>query len=401
VKSKALLLTLICIFLITVSASYASNVNDNKIGTIYKDSEKIYNMDNSLKTIEISPKDNSVNKNSSNAKILAAGDNDRSDDLSQNDIIVASQNVDEFISKNGKLPNYVTVSDYKYSLPEFMYLLAKTIEYKYEKNNDQISVKYNVKNPTKPTGVDIKGKVSQNDYYDYAKRVANFISTKNIAPNYVSTSLGNMQYQTTIYSFIEILKKKNLPISLLINVKKSSNMNKFLPKYTRTVTKPSKPINEKYNGESLEQYLQDTKNCQVNDKVIKSLAINLTSKYTTNYQKAEAIFNYVNKEVSYVFYYNTKYGAKNTISKKGGNCVDKSHLMIALCRAINIPSRYVHGTCNFISGNNYGHVWTQILVENNWIAADPSHSEYNKFGLINNWDTNSYALKGIYNEIRF
>jgi transglutaminase-like putative cysteine protease len=394
VKSKTLLLTLICIFLITVSASYASNVNDNKMNITSKDSEKVYAMDNS-QNIVISL------KNISTAKILAAGDNDRPDNLSQSEIIAASQNVGEYISKNGKLPNYVIISDYKYSMSEFMFLLAKTVEYKYKESDAQISVKYNVKSPAKPVGVDIEGKFSQEDYYDFSKRVVNFISSKGRAPNYVSTPLGYMQYQTAIYSFIKILEKNNLPNYLSINIKKSYTLNKFMPKDSRTVAKPFIPINEKYNGESLEQYLQVTKNCQVNDKTIKSLAINLTKKYNNDYQKAETIFNYVNNEVDYVFYYNSKYGAKNALSKKGGNCVDKSHLMIALCRAINIPARYVHGTCNFISGNTYGHVWTQILVKNTWIAADPSNSRYNKFGHINNWDTRSYTLKGIYDEVKF
>jgi len=391
VKIKTLLLAL-CILLVTVSASYACNVNDNNMESNSKNSEKVCYIDNSSKNIEISPKNNT--------KILAAGDIERPVELSQNDIIDISKSVDEFISKNGKLPSYVVIFDYKLSIPEFTYLLAKTVEYKYEKNNDSITVKYSVKNPAKPTGVDIKGRISKNDYYDYAQRVANFISSKNVAPNYVSTPLGNMQYQTAIHSFIKILEKKNLPNSLSINIKKNSTINKFLPKYSRAVSKSTKPITEKYNGESLEQYLKQSKNCQVNDKTIKSLAISLTNKYTTNYQKAEAIFNYVNK-FRYVFYYNTKHGAKNTISKKGGNCVDKSHLVIALSRSINIPARYVHGTCNFISGNTYGHVWTQILVDNNWIVADPTHSQLNKFGIINNWDTGSYTLKGIYHEIKF
>lgn len=401
-KNKTLLLTLLlCIFLISVSTSYASNVSDNTMDINPKEAGKISDINNSPKNIEVSSQNNTVNKTISTTKILAAGDNDRPSKLSQDDIIAAAQYLDEYLSRHDKLPNYVTISDYKYSIPEFMYLLAKTIEYKYEKNNAQITVKYNVKNPTKPTGTDIKGKISSEDCIDYTKRVANYISSKGIVPNYVTIKLGNMQYQATIYSFIKILEKKNLPKSISVNIKKSSKINKFMPKYTRTVSKPSKPINEKYNGEATEQYLEPTKSCQVNDKTIKALATSLTSKYKTISQKAEAIFNYVNDKIDYVFYYNTKHGAKNTVSKKGGNCVDKSHLIVALCRAVNIPARYVHGSCTFISGNAYGHVWTQILVGNTWIAADPSHSELNKFGVINNWDTGSYTLKGIYNEIKF
>lgn len=388
--------------MISVSASYASNVSDNITSINSKETGKVSNLDNSAENIKSSPVNSTLNKNTSTTKILAAGDNDRPSKLSQDDIIAASQYVNEYISRHQKLPNYVTISDYKYSIPEFMYLLAKTIEYKYDNKDAQIIPKYNIKSPAKPTGTDIKGKISSEEYYDYATRIAKFISSKTVAPNYVSIeSLGNMQYQAIIYSFIKILEKKNLPKSLSLNIKKSDKINKFMPKYTRTANKVSKPVNDKYAGESLEEYLEETKNCQVNEKTIKSLSTTLTSKYTSVYQKAEAIFNYVNCKIDYIFYYNTKNGAKNTISKKGGNCVDKSHLIVALCRAANIPARYIHGSCKFISGNVYGHVWTQILVGNTWTAADPSHSKLNKFGVINNWDTNSYTLKGIYNEIPF
>ena len=326
---------------------------------------------------------------------------DRPTDISQEDIIAASQDVNDHILENDKLPNYVPINDYKYSMPEFMYLLAKTIEYKYEDNDNQITIKYNVKNPAKPTGIDIKGKFSSAEYYDYTKRVANFISSKGVAPNYVSTPLGDMQYQTTIYSFIKILEKNKLHISLSIDIKQSDKINKFMPRYSRNVIKVSKPINEKYNKEPIEQYLQETKNCQVNDQSVKSLAMSLTSKYKSVYQKAASIFNYVNKNIAFAFYYNTKHGAQKTISKKSGNCVDKSHLVVALCRAVDIPARYVHGSCKFISGNTYGHVWAQILVKNTWTAADTTHSKLNRFGVINNWDTRSYTLKGIYDEVKF
>jgi len=380
----------------------------NQVGDISsKDVAKVSNIDNSsknglsLQTNTTNKNISTTNKSSSNTKILAAGDVDKPVKLSQEDIIDASKYVSEYISNHGMLPNYVPIADYNFNIPEFMFLLSKAVTNKYEGNKAQITVKYNIKNPTKPSGVDIKGKISKNDYYDYAKRISKFLSSKKIVPNYVSTPLGNMQYQAAVVSLIKILEKKNLPNTISINIKKTNQINKFIPKYTRTVTKPSKPINEKYNGESLVLYLQKTKNCQVNDSVIKSLALNITNKYKTIYQKAEAIFNYVNENISYSFYYNTKYGAKSTISKKAGNCVDKSHLMVALCRSVNIPARYVHGTCNFISGNSYGHVWVQVLVDNTWTVADPTHADLNRFGIINNWNTNSYTLKGIYEEISF
>ena len=149
----------------------------------------------------------------------------------------------------------------------------------------------------------------------------------------------------------------------------------------------------------LEKYLQATKNCQVNDPRIIALAKSITKDATTTYDKAEAIFNWVRDNLSYSFYYNTKYGAVNTLLKKEGNCVDHSHLLIALARAAGIPAKYEHGTCTFTSGT-YGHVWAQLWVDGKWYNAD-AISYRNTFGVINNWNTNTVVKKGTYIELPF
>jgi len=398
-----LLLAVTFVFFISLSASYASNVSDNIPDKNYNVVEELANdLEGYInKEINIANQAESVNYNDSQSGFLASGEEDRPTKLSQSSIINASKKVDKFISQNGQLPNFVTINNYKFSMPEFMYLLSKTIEYKYKKSNSQVTIKYDVKNPTKPTGNNIKGTVSSKDYYNYTKRVANFIAKHNTAPNFVSVRLGNMQYQATIQSFVKILcgiKNDKLPTSISLNVNKESKINKHFPKYLRPDPNFNKPLNDPYTNESLEMYLRATKNCQVDDDLIKSLAINITKNSRTNLQKANAIFNWVKNQINYVFYYNTKYGAKTTLSNRLGNCVDQTHLFIALSRASGIPARYVNGKCTFISGSTIGHVWAQILVNNVWTVADTTNSR-NSLGVINSW--NSYKLYGKYDEITF
>ena len=120
----------------------------------------------------------------------------------------------------------------------------------------------------------------------------------------------------------------------------------------------------------------------------------------TDREKAVAIFNYVRDTVSYSFYYDTRYGATGTLSHKTGNCVDHSHLLVAMFRTADLPARYVHGTCRFSSGSTYGHVWTQVLIGNTWTVADATSSR-NSVGSVVNWNTKSFSLKGIYSGISF
>lgn len=181
--------------------------------------------------------------------------------------------------------------------------------------------------------------------------------------------------------------------------------NDYLPNQTTasiTITPSNliKGVNEKNTVSDLSDYLKSSKNCEVGNSKIKSLVNSLTSGLTSDFDKATAIFNYVRDTLSYSFYYNTKYGAVGTLTAKRGNCVDHSHLLVAMFRTAGLASRYVHGTCKFTSGHTYGHVWAQVLIGDTWVCADATSSK-NSLGKISNWNTKSYTLKSRYISLTF
>ena len=134
---------------------------------------------------------------------------------------------------------------------------------------------------------------------------------------------------------------------------------------------------------------------------IKNLATQLTKGLKTTEEKAQAIYNYVRDEIDYSYYANSKYGATGTLKAGSGNCVDQASLVVALCRASNIPARYSHAKgCTFSSGLVTGHVWAQILVNGVWYSADAT-SVRNKLGNIQNWNTNSYSNLNRYAAVPF
>ncbi len=147
-------------------------------------------------------------------------------------------------------------------------------------------------------------------------------------------------------------------------------------------------------------YSQATSNCQVTNSKIQALAKSITKGKTSTYDKAVAIFNWVRDNLSYSFYYNTKYGAAGALAKMTGNCCDTAHLLIALERAAGIPARYEHGYCKFSSGNWYGHVWAQVYVDGKWYNADAT-SYRNTFGVIKNWNTKTAKIYGTYASLPF
>lgn len=159
-------------------------------------------------------------------------------------------------------------------------------------------------------------------------------------------------------------------------------------------------LNTKNMISDLSLYLADSKNCQVSNSEIVALANRLTEGLTNPLDKAKAIFNYVRDTITYGYYYDTYYGAVGTLHSKTGNCVDQSHLTIALYRAAGLPARYVHGSCVFNSGTTYGHVWAQVLIGNTWIGGD-TISSGNSLGKVVNWNNYNYKLHGYFPYIVF
>jgi len=55
-----------------------------------------------------------------------------------------------------------------------------------------------------------------------------------------------------------------------------------------------------------------------------------------------------------------------------GVCQDLAHLMIAFCRALKIPARYVAG---YSPTEGAMHAWVEVLENNVWNAWDPTHNQ--------------------------
>lgn len=159
-------------------------------------------------------------------------------------------------------------------------------------------------------------------------------------------------------------------------------------------------LNEK-NAAGYIAYLKSSSHCKVGSSIVKSLVKSLTSGLTNKIDKAKAIFNYVRDNLDYSYYFNTKYGSTKTLKLKKGNCVDHSHLLVAMFRTAGFKARYVHGVCHFIkSGDTCGHVWTQVKIGKNWVCAD-AISYSNSLGKIKNWNTKSYHIHAKYASLPF
>jgi hypothetical protein len=184
-------------------------------------------------------KDSSSSENSSSVISTKSSDSSYKQ-FSQKDALKAAFLLKYYVKVHKKLPNSLSVSGYKIKISEFLYILAKTTIFKCLKSNSNITIKSNLNNPNKPTGTSIKGYLSKFNYYTYAKKIVKYIEKYKKAPNYLSTKIGFIQYQSLVYTFSYFLayvyQFKKTPTKLYLNIKKSSNINKYLPIAVTTST---------------------------------------------------------------------------------------------------------------------------------------------------------------------
>jgi transglutaminase-like putative cysteine protease len=93
------------------------------------------------------------------------------------------------------------------------------------------------------------------------------------------------------------------------------------------------------------------------------------------WQAALAIMRFVNDRMSYeplTTHVHTH--AREALAEGRGVCQDFAHVMIGLCRALQIPARYVSGylATQRASGT---HAWTEVFIPSfGWAAVDPTHN---------------------------
>ena len=121
-------------------------------------------------------------------------------------------------------------------------------------------------------------------------------------------------------------------------------------------------------------YLYPSRYCQ-SDRLIK-LATHEFGQLEQGHSRVQAIVAWVQQRVSFRSNSsNANTSAVDTLIERVGVCRDFAHLMIALCRAINIPARFVTGTdygADPALGPPDFHAYVEVYVGDRWFLFDPS-----------------------------
>lgn len=94
------------------------------------------------------------------------------------------------------------------------------------------------------------------------------------------------------------------------------------------------------------------------------------------YQRVQAIRDWVQHHVSFTQNTtNSTTSAVDTLTDRVGVCRDFAHLMIALCRALNIPARFSTGIdygADPVLGPPDFHAYVEVFLGGRWYIFDPS-----------------------------
>ena len=312
-------------------------------------------------------------------------------------IVAASVLLRDYVEKNHKLPSTVTVNGVKVNMAVFAYLLGKSVENIYYNRTSNVAV-VDVNSTYQNNGnSSINADLNKVGYTVAAKNFTSYIVNNKRLPYLINTNIGSLSPNLLIFGLAKALdfysNMNRLPNYVTFNAKDVNGGGNVTAKGNASQYKKGLNEVQALNSTQIATYLQSGGNDALN-AAIKELANNLTKGKTTVWAKANAIFNWVRDNIDYEYYANTKYKATGTLANKKGNCCDHANLIVALCRAADIPARYSHGkNCKFSSGLNTGHVWAQIYIDGVWYSADAT-TKRNELGNIKNWNTNSFTLHG-------
>jgi transglutaminase-like putative cysteine protease len=132
--------------------------------------------------------------------------------------------------------------------------------------------------------------------------------------------------------------------------------------------------------EETHSYLQNSTFVEVNPDIWKE-AIQIKDQSNDVFQTAYAVMEFIYENYSYTSGSTTvSTHANEIIQKREGVCQDFAHAMVAFCRSIKIPARYVSGyfydsLCNnTLRGAQASHAWVEIFLgDHGWVGLDPTN----------------------------
>jgi len=130
----------------------------------------------------------------------------------------------------------------------------------------------------------------------------------------------------------------------------------------------------------LRVYLQPSRYVETSPEIWR-LALDITAGATEVFATAEMLMQHIHAHWAYAPNTTTvTTHVSEVLASRGGVCQDFTHLMIALCRALGIPARYVsgylyNGPDSHLRGAQASHAWCEVFIPGQgWYGLDPTNN---------------------------
>ncbi len=126
------------------------------------------------------------------------------------------------------------------------------------------------------------------------------------------------------------------------------------------------------------QYLLGSRYCET-DKLSQT-AWDLFGTVQPGWMRVQAISDFVRQHITFGYQHaRATRSALEAFEERKGVCRDFAHLMIAFCRCLNIPARYVNGYLGDIgvpadpAPMDFS-AWVEVYLDRGWFTFDPRHN---------------------------
>jgi transglutaminase-like putative cysteine protease len=121
-------------------------------------------------------------------------------------------------------------------------------------------------------------------------------------------------------------------------------------------------------------FLQSSRYVDVGPEIWR-LAVDATHGEQDLWQIAVRLMDFVHKRLTYAAKSTTVHTHMRDVLARGmGVCQDFAHVLLGLCRSLQIPARYVSGYLATETASAT-HAWTEVFVPGHgWAALDPTHN---------------------------
>ncbi len=316
------------------------------------------------------------------------------------DVISGAVYLVNYVKDKGLLPSTIPVGTYNLKPAQYLYLATQVVV---AMNNGKTSGDLSVPNYGEAQNpqetISGKGTLKMSEVATMAEKVVTFMQSNRQGPNWMTSSLGTLQYENGIYMF-------SLPLAYYAA---NGTLPATVEVDTWFATTGGVPGDATFGNDftGFEKYLVPTANCQSTNATIISVAkmamyCPASQSYNYVYENPsstwEAMWNlteFTTYMLDYDYYANSRRGALGVWRDKAGNCCDMAHFTNAMARSLGVPGRYSHWHCQFASSAE-GHVWAALYIpdapnpninnENGWIYSDPVNNNcklgYQSFKLL-------------------